>query len=282
MMNFKNPQAKIWLAALWMGLCLALVIWWWSLGLSELKALPSEKIQAKYNMLMWEGLFFVGLIVLGGFSLIYLLRRDVFKQNQLKVFFAAFSHDLKTSISRIRLQVELLEEQKEWSQFSKIFSDLKRLDLQLENSLYLAQGSNPGKKEYIALRQVIHSLREDFSDLEIGLEKDFEIFSEFRVLQSLLRNIFFNAVQHGKATRIGISLGTEKWSTLVFQDNGSLKGESTDFAPSPARPRGHGLGLWLCRQWMQSMGGRLEARSNAEGFSVHLHFSKSQIREPLT
>jgi signal transduction histidine kinase len=100
----RSQSLKIWLAMVWLLFTTAMVVWWWNLVLSEIQD-PS-----KYRMVVSEGVFFFVAVLLGGGSLIYLLAKDQARHLQLKNFFNLFSHDLKTSISRLRLQSEILKE----------------------------------------------------------------------------------------------------------------------------------------------------------------------------
>mgnify|MGYP001612900147 CR=1 FL=1 len=133
----KSQNLKIWLAVVWLMFTLAMVLWWWSLGLSKM---PDN---AKYSMMMWEGAFFVLATLTGGSVLIWLLIKDQARHQQIKTFFATFSHDLKTSIARLRLQADVMKETGESRHdpsLERLAQDIYRLDLQLENSLILAQG----------------------------------------------------------------------------------------------------------------------------------------------
>lgn len=278
----KSPALRIWVAAAWLLFTSTMVIWWWSLGISELQSVVSN--QAKYRMLMWEGGFFLFAILTGGGFLIFLLLKDFARQKQLKMFFSTFSHDLKTSIARLRLQADVLREDNLFAKnntLEMLARDIDQLDLQLENSLILSQGSQRLLfEERLPLSQFIESLRPNWEQLEISLECEALIRGDRRALRSLFRNLIQNAVIHGGATKVTISSkeegrpGSGKLRITVKDNGRGFSGDPARLGRSalPSQENvGNGIGLYLCKSLLGLQKGELLFESvPAQGFVVHI------------
>lgn len=267
---------KVWFAAIWLIFSTAMVLWWWNLGLQEIRNSASPEAHTKYRMFMWEGGFFLGAIVIGGCLLIYYMFQELHRQKQVKNFFSVFSHDLKTSISRLRLQADVLKEKADLAgstQLNSLVENINRLDLQLENALFLAQeGQLHLLQEKLQLSKLIQSLRNEWGELDISLESEAELQGDQRALKSVIRNILQNAVLHGKADRMSIrprAIATGKVA-LLFCDNG--QGYSGDLEGLGQGPRfsthsqGNGIGLYLTRLLLKEQGGSVSFKK-LEGIS---------------
>ncbi len=63
-----------------------------------------------YRMLMWEGVTFIVLILGISLSLLYMYFRDLKKNQAMQTFFSSLSHELKTPLTSIHLQSEVMGE----------------------------------------------------------------------------------------------------------------------------------------------------------------------------
>jgi signal transduction histidine kinase len=263
--GLRSGKIKTFLAVVWCIFTLSMVAWWWVYGLNSHDS-PDE-ILKKHRMFMWEGSMLIATVVMGGGSLIFLSYRDQKRHEQLQTFFATFSHDIKTSITRLRLQAEVLEEdnaQKKNPVLQRLVGDIARLDLQLENSLLLSSSESANLlKEKLALSKLIESLRTTWAELEFRLSQDAEIIADKRALTSVLKNLIQNAVLHGQATAIEISVRKLNGNKIeiAFQDNGQgfaghLENLGIEMYPS-ANEKGSGIGLFLGRRLLTRMNGRI-------------------------
>jgi hypothetical protein len=266
-------KIKTFLAIAWCVFTVSMVGWWWLYALDAHDS-PTE-ILRKHNMFMWEGSIFLAAVVLGGASLIFLAHRDQKRHEQLRTFFATFSHDIKTSITRLRLQAEVLEEDNALQKspvLERLIHDISRLDLQLENSLWL---SMPDSKnillEKLVLSKMLESVRGLWTELEFRIDQDAEILADRRAMSSVLRNIIQNAVLHGQATHVEFSakaVGSDKVEISV-QDNGSgftgdVRALGQHMHPSRSE-KGNGIGLYLSQRLLKKMKGRLHFEKPSRG-----------------
>ena len=271
----KSQTFKIWLAVGWLIFSSTMVVWWWRLGLIELSD------HSKYTMLMSEGIFFLFAILGGGGSLIFMLIKDHRRQQQIKTFFSTFSHDLKTSISRLRLQADILREDSQLARnpsLMRLVKDINFLDLQLENSLNLSQGAQKLYiEEGLPLSKIIESLRSEWENIDISIDKEALIKGDRRALTSVFRNLFQNAVIHGSAEKITILVKAESNYQLkiLVKDNGTgFKGEVLKLGQSQIQSKedsGNGIGLYLCRSLLTRQNGDLIFENNPEtGFTAQV------------
>ncbi|RYZ85256.1 MAG: HAMP domain-containing histidine kinase [Proteobacteria bacterium] len=234
-------------------------------------------------MFMWEGSILIATVVMGGGSLIFLSHRDQQRHEQLQTFFATFSHDIKTSITRLRLQAEVLEEQHASQRnpvLQRLVSDIARLDLQLENSLLLsADESSSLLKEKLLLSKLIESMRGLWAELEFRLAQDAEIIGDRRAITSVLKNLIQNAVLHGNASAVQFTPVGAGASTIEIEitDNGlGYNGDVKQLGQqilASKNEKGSGIGLYLGRKLMKRMNGNLHFKkdeSNQRGLQAFL------------
>ncbi|MCX8000875.1 MAG: sensor histidine kinase, partial [Leptospiraceae bacterium] len=138
----------------WLCLSLSLGIWWTVMGLRHAQDIaileqkistPSEalsKLERKSKMIKYEGISFLVLIALGGFTLIAMSFRDEKRNRMIRDFFATISHEMKTPLASLRLQAESLNEliknKNHKKLLERLISDTQRLELQMEKAMYLA------------------------------------------------------------------------------------------------------------------------------------------------
>ncbi len=272
MSKFKD-SLKFFLLALWLLFTSSMVAWWWFYGITQLA-------HPKKQMIMWEGGFFLTAIFLGAGALLIYIKRDQKRHEQLKIFFSTLSHDLKTSIARLRLQSEVLQESPELSsnvRLQKLIQDINRLDLQLENSLLLSQKEETKFLfENLKLSKLVESVRGDWQELEIKLTRDVEIKSDRRALISVFRNFLHNAVLHGKANLVRISVDAVSANRIrlsIVDDGQGFQGDLKKLGAELLNHRestGNGVGLYLCSQLIQQLGGSLSFKTSAHGFSAFI------------
>lgn len=262
-----SPHFKLFFLTLWLTFTSAMVIWWWVHALTDFKStIESAEAALKHErMIMWEGSAFLFAIFVAAYSLWIFIQRDVLRHNQLKMFFSNFSHDIKTSITRLRLQSEVLQDQQEFAGSDKLIQlirDISRLDLQLENSLYISQENNYQiYPEKVLLSDLIQNIKSDFSEIEISLKKNTTIMADRRLFLCVLRNVISNSVMHGAATEIKITVNElPEFIELGINDNG--------VGGAPTGAKGFGIGNDICRQLLQRMGGQFTVTSTSPAYRV--------------
>lgn len=293
---FGLSRFQIWLAAAWTLFVVGLASWWmmFSLRLVEQFSVvyPGhvDEIRRHKLMLMSEGSILVVALVAGGVALLVYMIRERAALSSVRDFFVTYTHDLKTALASLRLQTESLYEdlkdQPQKSLLIRLMQDVARLEVQLENSLLLADPKHKLWLKDIDINRVLSSLQYQFAGREIISEipKQLMVYADERALEAVLRNVLHNSFAHGKATQATIrsfAIDSESSSvTFEILDNGrGFQGDREQLSQPFVRHQptsGSGIGLFLVRQLVERMNGRLEFPESAHGFVVRLHLPAPQ------
>jgi signal transduction histidine kinase len=260
-------------AIAWMIATISLASWWLFFGLAQAGRLAASGSEAAElaqvrRMLVWEGVVFLGLLGAGGVVLVVAIRREASRRRAVEEFFMAFTHDLKTSLTSLQLQAESLEEELPAgvgrAAFERLRKDMLRLQLQLENSLYLAQPDGRLLAERVTVRPLVERAAADWPELSTNVDGDARVLADERALAGVVRNVLQNAVIHGGATAVSVRVvpAPARRVRITIEDNGrGASPESVDRLgqefPQPAAGGGSGVGLFVSRQLLKRMQGTL-------------------------
>lgn len=278
---------------MWLGTTLALAGWWLIHGLGQMSQLsavarisdggPAADIARWHRMYLSEGATLILLLFAGGGALLYYIATEVRRTRQVRGFFAAFTHDLKTSLTSLRLQAESLEEDLQDKDQEKLarrlVKDTVRLSLQLENSLFLASSEDLSNLhlEDLDARDELLGLEHYWPDLEVTVDEgDAIIRADSRAFESIIKNLVQNAAVHGRATRVKISFSLEGDGRvrICVADNGrGFHGDAEKLGAMFYRhtsTSGSGVGLYLVSTLARRMGGELRIPPTEHGFQVEV------------
>jgi signal transduction histidine kinase len=250
------------MAACWLAVTMSLASWWLSLGLYTL---PSRL----HRMFVWEGVAFISLLMAGGVAILLAIRREHRRRQSLETFFLSFTHDLKTSLASVELQAESLQE--DWPEgaartaLDRLLQDVLRLQIQLENSLFVAQPDGRLLSERVQAQHAIARLAQEWPALQVEVSGDAEMRVDQRGFDVVVRNLLQNAVVHGGATRVTVDIAplhTRALVRLTFADDGrGVPGPVFAALGQPfaraGNTGGSGMGLFVCRQLVARMRGGL-------------------------
>lgn len=270
-------RIRLILTALWLGVTFSLSAWWMVYGMSQAGKLGlSEEATRQHRMFFWEGSFLLLLVVLGGGALAYFVYWDQRRYEEVRKFFSTFTHELKTSLTSLRLQAEILEERhSENENLQRLLKDVVRLELQLENALILAQADKGDLfLEEIPLKKTLQSLSVHWPRLKVSADRDAKVLADQRAIECIFRNLLQNASVHGEASEVSVTATANGDGLLLsFRDNGrGFKGDTTALGQMFVRHTtrsGSGLGLYLSKILAKRMHGALEFAGNA-GFEARL------------
>ncbi len=267
----------------WTFFALALASWWFYFSLTHLD--PLSPMSSKHrHMLIWEGSFFLAVLFVGGAFMTFMSYRERWRAEQFRELVGAYSHELKTSITRLRLDAENLQartsEQPELTQRTeRIIDHTKELERQLHNALYYSQENS---YFFISKRLALPSLKDYFSarfpELTLqGFETGFLV-GNLNALSLILSNLLHNATHHGQAKQVTVTI--EKFSEakikLSFCDDGigiSHELKNLGARPGQIESKGTGLGLYLVKRLSKWMNAQIKwSHHTPKGFCVSFIF----------
>jgi len=208
-----------------------------------------------------------------------------------EAFIGVLSHELRTPITTIYGGSELLERQLPDQQRLEIVADIRaeseRLARLVEDLLVMSRVERGGVEigdEPVLIQRVLPGLLDLLTarwpalrvrtDIADGLPA---VRGDVTYLEQVLRNLLVNAVRYGDALTKGIEIAAHDGDarvTVRVLDRGP--GPGTDlpeqlfelFYRAPAArsvPGGAGIGLFVCRQLVEAMGGRIWATPREGG-----------------
>ena len=205
---------------------------------------------------------------------------------QRTLMLAGVSHDLRTPLTRLKLQIEMLSDDKT---NIELLSDVNEMQKMLENYLDFAEDVTREKATKTDLKKMINEIIDSESSksktIEFNIKNDEPIFFECRTIamKRCITNLLNNACSYGDRIRIAL----EKKKDVIdisIEDNGpGIDKSDYDKAIKPfirldsSRNQnipGSGLGLSISQDITSNHGGKLiMSKSNLGGLKVQLKFS---------
>jgi two-component system osmolarity sensor histidine kinase EnvZ len=190
------------------------------------------------------------------------IRRHIEQRSQL---LAGVSHDLRTPLTRLKLQFALMAPSPEIEDAKR---DLAEMEQTLDEYLAFAKGLSDEAPEQVDLarltEEIVADTRRGGADVSLETKGDAVAAGRARGLKRCLANLIDNAAAHGDKVRVSVK-GHENSILVVVEDNGP--GIPEDLYEEAFRPfsrldetrsrnqKGVGLGLAIARDVARSHGG---------------------------
>lgn len=251
-----------------------------------------KEVEAKarriHNMFLWEGLFFMALLLAGSTILVLSWRSESRFVQSRELFLAGATHEFKTPLASLRLYTETLgreglNEDGRKRIRGRMVQDIERLEHLVDEALFLSADDtfSPGATVVMDLnqmsRKVIDALRGFAGDngaiIELESDPDVFVMGQEMAFNLTLRNLIVNAIKHNAhGVRISIKLERQrKWNLMRVSDDGRgiarrlhekvfecFYSESGDGRPA----KGAGVGLYLVHRNVTNMGGQVKIESD--------------------
>lgn len=192
------------------------------------------------------------------------LKRQLEQRTQL---LAGVSHDLRTPLTRLRLQLALMPDSPERKAAQ---SDLADMENALEEYLAFARGQAGEEPGPIELAPLCETLADDAArqgvDLELDLDESLVIQGREGALKRALSNLVSNAAAHAERVTLTTRQAAQRAEILIDDDGPGIPPEDREEAFKPfsrldesrnANRTGVGLGLAIARDTVRGHGGEL-------------------------
>ncbi|MEO5641993.1 MAG: HAMP domain-containing sensor histidine kinase [Bacteroidia bacterium] len=258
-------------------------------------AILKEKLHKQWMMIFGEGSVFLVLLLLGILRTRNSFKKEVALSAQQKNFLLSVTHELKSPLASVRLQLETirkrdLPKEKQHEMLEDAIEDTDRLNALVENILVAARLDNHSYShhpEKINLSEELKALTEKISsgsarhhEVKVFIEPD--IYASFDRIgfHSMFLNIVENAVKYSKpGTEIKISLTKKNDSTvLAVADRGAgipgaerenIFGRFYRIGNEETRTtKGTGLGLYIVRSLSEAHNWQVKIHDNDGGGSI--------------
>jgi signal transduction histidine kinase len=214
----------------------------------------------------------------------------------MQQFTFALAHDLKNSLTKLKLALTLVEDEEMPRNIHNYFQIIQRAAERVEtvmlslNKIIQLGDSSPDVVKRISPASIFAEVQEDF--LDALLEKNATVETDFSgvchlnyievFLKSIFTNLVSNAIKYSSAhrpLRLSISAYRDNGkAAFLFSDNGQgidlQKAGNKLFLPFTRfsnNPDGTGIGLYLIKNIIERNGGKIEVESTlGEGTSFRI------------
>jgi len=200
--------------------------------------------------------------------------------NQRAEMLSGISHDLRTPLTRLKLQLAMLK-QKEISE--KMSKDIDEMEKMLNDYLQFAKTQTQENTTKVDLFKMLTSIKNEFNNDNLSIvNKDISIELEGRpsALKRSFENIIQNGLTYGDKVEVSIEKGNKR-AFVVIEDNGP--GIPEDQYKNVFKPffrldksrslnkSGVGLGLAIVEDIINSHGGNIQlGKSKYNGLQVKI------------
>jgi signal transduction histidine kinase len=189
---------------------------------------------------------------------------------------AAISHDLKTALTRFRLEAESLPD---GDVKQRMIANIEEMDGMMSATLTFAGDDLKGEKsEPLDVAAVLITICDNFSDVGATVSYDGPDHAEATCQPTAIRraftNLVDNAIKYGGEARVALRQDPEQLVVTVADSGPGIPADAVELAFKPFRrleqsrsreTGGVGLGLTIARDIVRAHGGSLTLANGAEG-----------------
>ena len=186
--------------------------------------------------------------------------------NQRSEMLSGISHDLRTPLTRLKLQLAMIK-QKDLSE--KMTKDIDEMEKMLNDYLQFAKTQSQESTSNVDLKNLFNQIRESFNNENLQITCEDKIYLSGRplALKRSFENIIHNGLVYGKNVYINVQKGNNRL-TIIFEDDGPGIPEEqfkNVFKPffrldksRSLNKSGIGLGLAIVEDVINSHGGNIQ------------------------
>ena len=200
--------------------------------------------------------------------------------NQRAEMLSGISHDLRTPLTRLKLQLAMLK-QKEVSE--KMSKDIDEMEKMLNDYLHFAKTQAQENTAKVNLNNLLSSIRKDFNNDKILLNNNvdtIELNGRPTALKRSFENIIQNGLNYGNKVHIDIQKSNKRALIIIEDDGPGIPEEQYKNVFKPffrldksrsLNQSGIGLGLAIVEDIINSHGGSIQlGKSSYNGLQVKI------------
>ena len=216
-----------------------------------------------------------------GYEFDRMRKRIVMHLNQRSEMLSGISHDLRTPLTRMKLQIAFIKD-KELA--NKLTEDINEMEKMLNEYLQFTSSSYLEKNEKFNLTELIIKTIEKYDNKNISKNLSHEIFINGRknLIKRCINNLVDNAIKYGNKVNVELSKGTNNLFIKIEDDGPGIPEKEYDnvFKPFYKIDKGRadskssvGLGLSIASDIIRSHGGNIKLeKSSMGGLGVKVFF----------
>ena len=285
----RNP-GRVLLIFIGIGLVFVVQMAWWVIFF--IRSVTDDVRERYLGMLISEGVFFIVLILLGLYQIYRVLKHQMFLKQQFRDFFAGFSHELKTPLASMKLQLETqlsidLPENKRKELNENMLEDVERLELSLENILDVFRYES-GELRMVPqpvdidgwLRHTADSFVRSYHAESLKVHYDLAsqamVAIDDRYFHTVVANLVQNSFRYSEVSPVLYISSCRQGDEVLlrFRDEGvGLEADEIEKVfrkfyradqDHSLKHKGVGIGLFLCRQIVEAHQGEIAVSSEGK------------------
>ena len=214
-----------------------------------------------------------------GYEFEKMRKRIVRHLNQRSEMLSGISHDLRTPLTRMKLQIAFIKNK---DLASKLTEDINEMEKMLNEYLQFTSSSYLEKNEQFNLSELIHNIIEKYNNKNISKKISERIYINGRknLIQRCMNNLIDNAIKYGDKINIELRINNKNLF-IKIEDNGpGIPQDEYDnvFKPFYKIDKGRagskssvGLGLSIASDIIRSHGGNINLeKSSMNGLGVKI------------
>ena len=199
--------------------------------------------------------------------------------NQRSEMLSGISHDLRTPLTRLKLQLAMINSKEISSNMSK---DIDEMENMLNDYLQFAKTQTKENTEKIFLKDIFQVIENRIknSNLELIIDSEISFYGRRNALERCFSNIINNGLMYGKKIKVCIQKSSNR-AVILFDDDGPgipVEHYRNVFKPffrldksRSLNKSGVGLGLAIVEDIVHSHGGNIQlSKSDMGGLQVKI------------
>lgn len=211
-----------------------------------------------------------------GIAFIKMKERILKQISERTQMLAGVSHDLRTPLTRMKLQLAMLPENTENKEF---IEDIGEMEKMLDGYLAFVSGEGGEKNTFVDMNELILSIINKFRNGKAMIrystnDQVSAIQGREQALKRAITNIISNAFNYGKVIAVGLESNNKKLEITVDDDGPGIPPEKREDVfkafyrldeSRNSETGGVGLGLSIARDIITSHGGKIELSDSELG-----------------